>query len=187
MVVVKSDTNTARFISIVKMRKRRKKRRSQPDVELNLAAMLDMAFQLLAFFVLIYKPMPIEGQISLRLPPPQATAVVKDGQQAGEDYNNTNPIQGINTLTISVTANPNTGSIEGLAVGESQVSGLAALNGRLKDVFSDEGNPFDQVIIQVSDSCRYGELMKVIDVCTHQTLSDGSKLSKLSFAGLPDE
>jgi len=28
-------------------------------------------------------------------------------------------------------------------------------------------------------------LMKVIDVCTHQTLPDGKKLSKLSFVELP--
>ena len=62
---------------------------------------------------------------------------------------------------------------------------LAALDGKLKELFRDQGNPFDQVIIQVSDSCRYDELMKVIDVCTHQTLPDGKKLSKLSFVELP--
>ena len=169
------------------MRKRRKKRRTQSDVELNLAAMLDLAFQLLTFFILTYKPLPVEGQISLRLPLPQATAVVEDGQQAGEDYSNINPVQGLNTLTISVFADPKTGSISGLGIGESQVPSLAALDGRLTEVFSDVGNPFDQVIIQVSDSCRYDELMKVIDVCTHQRLPDGRKLSKLSFVGLPDE
>ena len=168
------------------MRKRRKKRRPQSDVELNLAAMLDMAFQLLAFFILTFRPAPIEGQISLRLPLPQATAVVEGGQQAGEDYSNTNPIQGINTLTISVIADPTTGDISGLGIGESQVPSLAALDGRLKEVFADAGNPFDQVILQVSDSCRYDELMKVIDVCTHQMLPGGRKLSKLSFVGLPD-
>ena len=168
------------------MRKRRKKRRPQSDVELNLAAMLDMAFQLLAFFILTFRPAPIEGQISLRLPLPQATAIVEGAQQAGEDYTNTNPIQGINTLTISVIADPKTGDISGLGIGESQVPSLAALDGRLKEVFADAGNPFDQVILQVSDSCRYDELMKVIDVCTHQTLPDGRKLSKLSFVGLPD-
>ncbi len=169
------------------MRKRkRRKRHSQSEVELNLAAMLDLAFQLLAFFILTFRPAPIEGQISLRLPLPQATAVVEDGQQAGEDYNDTNPIQGLNTLTISVIADPKTGNISSLGIGESQVPSLAALDGRLKEVFSDAGNPFDQVILQVSDSCRYDELMKVIDVCTHQRLPDGRKLSKLSFVGLPD-
>ncbi len=35
-----------------------------------MASMLDMAFQLLTFFILTFRPAPIEGQISLRLPPP---------------------------------------------------------------------------------------------------------------------
>ncbi len=47
--------------------------------------MLDMAFQLLAFFVLTFRQAPLEGQISLRLPPPQATVVVKNGEAAGSD------------------------------------------------------------------------------------------------------
>ena len=149
--------------------------------------MLDMAFQLLAFFILTFHTPQLEGQISMRLPPPQAAVVVKNGQQAGSDLNNTNPVQGVNTLTISVFADPNTGSIESLGVGETQVPGVAALAGKLSEVFADPGNPFDQVIVQVSDSCRYEELMKVIDICTHQTLPDGQKLSKLSFVALPSE
>lgn len=164
---------------------RRRRHRNQSEVELNLAAMLDMAFQLLAFFILTFRPPPLEGQIALRLPPPQATVVVKGGEAAGSDVENKNPLQGMNTLTISVSADPKSGSITGLRVGESPVTGIAALDGRLKELFSDQGNPFDQVIIQVSDSCRYEELMKIIDVCTHQTLPSGKKLSKLSFVELP--
>jgi biopolymer transport protein ExbD len=164
---------------------RRKRRRAQAEVELNLAAMLDMAFQLLAFFILTFRQPPLEGQISLRLPPPQATVVAKNAQPAGADLENKNPLQGMNTLTISVSADPKTGAISGLRVGESPVGGIAALDGKLKELFGDQGNPFDQVIIQVSDSCRYEELMKIIDVCTHQTLPNGKKLSKLSFVELP--
>jgi biopolymer transport protein ExbD len=168
------------------MRKRRK-RRSQSEVELNVTAMLDMAFQLLAFFILTFRPAALEGQISMRLPPPQAAVVVKNGQEAGSDLNNPNPVQGVNTLTISVFADPKTGTIQSLGVGESQVPGIAALAGRLSEVFADPGNPFDQVILQVSDSCRYDELMKIIDICTHQSLPGGQKLSKLSFVELPSE
>ncbi len=49
--------------------RRRHFSRGQTEVELNLASMLDMAFQLLAFFVLTFHPSPIEGQLSLHLPP----------------------------------------------------------------------------------------------------------------------
>jgi biopolymer transport protein ExbD len=164
---------------------RRRKRRTSSEVELNLAAMLDMAFQLLAFFVLTFRSPPLEGQISLRLPPPQAVVGAKTGHEAGADLNNKNPLKNISTLTISVFADPRTGAIASLGVGESQVPSLAALEGRLKEVFADQGNPFDQVIIQVSDSCRYDELMKIIDICTRQKLPNGKKLSKLSFVELP--
>ena len=63
--------------------------------------------------------------------------------------------------------------------------GIPALDAKLKEVFADPGNPFDQVIVQVSDDCRYDELMKIVDICTRQTLPDGKKLSKLSFVELP--
>jgi biopolymer transport protein ExbD len=155
-------------------------------VTLNLAAMLDMAFQLLTFFILTFRPAPVEGQISLRLPPPQAAVVVKDGQKAGADLENKNPVQGVNTLTISVFADPQTGEISSLGLGTNNVpGGIHGLDRRLAEVFADPGNPFDQVLIQVTDSCRYDELMKIVDICTHQTLPDGKKLSKLSFVEVP--
>jgi biopolymer transport protein ExbD len=114
--------------------------------------------------------------------------VVKDGQSAGSDASNKNPLQGMNTLTISVSASAATGTITGLRIGESPVTGrdlIATLDGTLQKLLRDQGNPFDQVIIQASESCRYDELMKIIDVCTHQTLADGKKLSKLNFVELP--
>ena len=54
------------------MRGYKKKKRSHGEVELNMAAMLDMAFQLLAFFILTFNPSPVEAEISLRMPPPKA-------------------------------------------------------------------------------------------------------------------
>ena len=62
---------------------------------------------------------------------------------------------------------------------------MAALEGQLKEVFADPGNPFDQVIIQVSEDCRYDELMRIVDICARQTLPDGKKLSHLSFVEVP--
>src|SRR5687767_5269395 len=109
-------------------RHRRRKHRSQGDVELNLAAMLDMAFQLLTFFILTFRPSPVEGQISLRLPPPEAISNVR-GQKAGSDLENKNPLQGLNTLTISVIGTP-TGSIHSMAVDGTAVSNLDVLRSR---------------------------------------------------------
>jgi len=165
---------------------RRRKRREAAEVTLNLAAMLDMAFQLLTFFILTFRPAPVEGQISLRLPPPQSVVVRADGQKAGSDFNNPNPVQGLNTLVISVYAEPQTGMIQTLAVGTTPLQGLTALDKRLREVFSDPGNPFDQVIVQVSEDCRYDQFMKVVDICTRQTLPDGKPLTKFSPILLPN-
>ena len=99
--------------------------------------MLDMAFQLLAFFVLTFRQSPLEGQISLRLPPPQATVVVKNGEAAGADANNKNPLQGMDTLTISVSADPPIRHDQRTPRGQGPGLGLAALDGKLKDLFRD--------------------------------------------------
>jgi biopolymer transport protein ExbD len=167
------------------MSRRKSKRRTDEDVELNLAAMLDMAFQLLTFFILTFKPAPIEGQVSLRLPPPQAIAT-KDpnAAKAGADESNKAPPLGVNTLTISAFAD-NSGRVS-YAVGESQVGSIRALDAKLKTVFADTGNPFDQVI-QATSNLLYEKLMEVVEVCAHQTLPDGKPLSKLSFVEVPVE
>lgn len=161
---------------------RRKKHRSGEDVELNLAAMLDMAFQLLTFFILTFRPAPVEGQISMRLPPPQAIAGGK--VQAGSDTSSTEAPAGVNTLLISVFANPG-GDITGLGVGETPLPGVTALDNKLREIFRDPSNPFDQVIIQVGADLRYEELMRIVEICAAQVLPDGSRLSKLSFVEVP--
>ena len=161
---------------------RRKKRREQGEVELNVAAMLDMAFQLLTFFILTFKPAPVEGQISLKLPPPQPITAGK--MRAGSDTTNTDPAAGVSTLVISVFSDPS-GDIASMAVGDGGVSTLANLELRLQAVFADPGNPFEQVVVQVGSNLRYEALMQVIDVCTRQKLPNGEKLSKLSFVEAP--
>jgi len=166
------------------MSRKRKKHGGGDEVKLNLAAMLDMAFQLLTFFILTFKPPPVEGQVSLKLPPPQIVATVK-GEAAGNNANNTNPLQGVETLTITVTSTPN-GAIDAMAVGEGGVSDLRNLDQRLKAILQDPVKPFEQVIIQVGPQLRYEALMSVIDVCTRQTFSDGKPLTKISFVEIPE-
>jgi biopolymer transport protein ExbD len=171
---------------------RHKRKRIQEDVELNLAAMLDMAFQLLTFFILTFKPAPIEGQVALRLPPPQAImgkVTPPNAKKAGEDPNDQSPVQGVSSLIITTFSTP-AGKLHSLAVGrggegDATVGTVQQLNNKLKEIFSDPGNAFEQVIIQVSGDLHYEELMRVVEVCTHQTLPDGKKLSKLSFVPMP--
>lgn len=154
-------------------------------MELNLAAMLDMAFQLLTFFILTFRPAPVEGQILLRMPPPQPVTALRDAAQAGADETNTNPVEGLNSLVISVIPNA-AGEIGSMAIGEGVVATLAGLNDRLRTILGDQASPFDQVIVQVGSGLRYDALMSVIDICTRQRLPNGEKLTKLSFVELPE-
>lgn len=163
-----------------------RKRRKQNEVELNLAAMLDMAFQLLAFFILTFKPSPVEGQISLHMPPAKPVANVNADTQAGENVTDISPVAGIDTIVISLFSTPS-GDITSMAVGEQNVATQKELDSRLRTIFKDPGSPFDQVIIQVDSALRYEELMQIVDICTRQTLANGQKLSKLSFVELPHE
>lgn len=149
-----------------------------------MAAMLDVAFQLLAFFILTFRPSPIEGQIRLHMPPPRPITTLPDAQEAGEDPDNTNPVQGLNTLVVSVFGAPG-GNISSLSVGETAVSDLNALETRLRSLLSDPGAGFNQVLIQASSELSYQSLMDVVDTCTRQTLPNGEKLTKLGFAELP--
>lgn len=164
---------------------RRKRYRTQSEVELNLAAMLDMAFQLLAFFILTFRPSPLEGQIMLHMPPPRPITTLPNAQAPGSDPNNPNPVQGLNTLVITVLSSPG-GNIGGLSIGEATVPDLNAFASRLKTLLSDPGTGFDQVLIQASSDLRYQSLMDVVDVCTRMTLANGQKLMKLGFAEVPN-
>jgi biopolymer transport protein ExbD len=166
-------------------RRRKHRRRSADGVELNLAAMLDMAFQLLTFFILTFRPAPVEGQISLRMPPAEPVTPVQSAVEAGQNPENTDPVAGLNSLVVSVIPN-DAGGIGSMAIGESPIATLAGLNDRLKTVLSDAASPFDQVVIQVGSGLRYDALMGVVDVCTRQHLPDGQRLTKLSFVELPD-
>jgi biopolymer transport protein ExbD len=50
---------------------RRQPPTEQVDPDLPITPMLDMSFQLLAFFIMTFKPAPTEGQIAMQLPPPE--------------------------------------------------------------------------------------------------------------------
>lgn len=164
--------------------RRRRKRRKLEEVELNLAAMLDMAFQLLTFFILTFRPAPVEGQVLLRMPPPQPVTNVNAGQSPGANEENKNPAEGLSTLVVSAMSD-GVGRLRQMSIGENSTGSLAVLEQRLSAILRDEGAGFDQVIIQVDSRLRYEELMQVVDICTRQTLPNGEKLSKLSFVELP--
>jgi biopolymer transport protein ExbD len=149
-------------------------------VELNLAAMLDMAFQLLTFFILTFKPAPIEGQIDLRLPPAQPMVQAPPRVKPIDPK----PLEQFNLLPIRVRAN-GSGQIGELALGEGPVAGLRQLDQRLKLALGDRHSTFDRIVIEASADLQYQPLMQIMDICAHQTLADGKRLTSVSLAELP--
>jgi biopolymer transport protein ExbD len=160
------------------MRRRHKKEPKQGAVELNLAAMLDMAFQLLTFFILTFRPAPTEGEVALRMPLPQPVAPRGEDPPAGTP----SPVSSSDLSSLVVSVSPNAGGGLGtMAIGETPVGGLASLDRQLRTILSDGSNPFEQVVVQVGSDVRYDALMSVIDICTKQKMSNGKPLTKLSF------
>ena len=161
---------------------RKKRKHKSAAVELNLAALLDMAFQLLTFFILTFKPAPVEGEIALRMP--QAAPPVKQAGKVMGSKTSDDPLKGLDSLTISVMANAQ-GGIGGLAI-EDQSLGIDNLEGRLKALLTDPNSTLKQVVIQAGSGLRYDSLMNVVDKCTKQKLPNGEPLKRLSFVELPD-
>lgn len=171
--------------------RRRHYRRSQGEVELNLASMLDMAFQLLAFFILTFHPSQIEGQLMLHLPPAAPITNVasdkNDTAQAADAGAST-----AKTLEVSVFANPK-GDVSRVQVGlhvaftgQADAVNLRKLEKQLQQMFGFAGTPFEQIVVRVAPTLRYEELMKVIDVCTRQKMLDGQTLRKISFVEMSE-
>jgi biopolymer transport protein ExbD len=164
--------------------RRKKKHRQQGDVELNLAAMLDMAFQLLAFFVLTFQPAPIEGYITLRMPPPQPTTK----QSASSSNSTPSPDVGpaLDSLMVTVTAAPD-GDIGSIRIEEAAPApNLTEFEKSMSGLLSVPGNTVEQVVLQVGGALKYENLVRLLDVCSHIKLADGKTLDKLSIIELPD-
>ena len=164
-----------------KDRRGRKKARGHDDVELNVAAMLDMAFQLLAFFILTFKPSPIESQIMMRLPADKPVT-----QAPGHLVNSADVVDEGLVISISIYSTPE-GEIDKLEVGQRVISAptveelLPAFRTALADIVE---LGCDTVSVRVGEDLRYERLMQIVDICGKQELPSGERLSKVSIVPL---
>jgi biopolymer transport protein ExbD len=169
------------------MRRRKHHRRKSSSVDLNLAAMLDMAFQLLAFFILTFRPAPIEGQLSMHLPPPVPLTSVKSDQAKPIEAGNAEGLEDLERLELYIDSD-STGQVSQIKVGMRPIvdgrldeGGVAALKRHFKEIFEVQEIPFDRIQLIVDDRLHYNELMKIVDICTQQPLPNGEKIQRISF------
>lgn len=154
------------------------KKMKPAEVEVQITPMLDMAFQLLTFFILTYHPSPIEGQFVMNLLP---AAPVIDMNAPPSESNQPQPNDAmptaLRTMTTSLHAGPG-GELGRVNVGDIEVQGMKQLEEKLRDILSDKNLTFDQALIQADPRLRYEELMKVIDIYSKL------KITKISFGEL---
>jgi biopolymer transport protein ExbD len=146
-------------------------------VEIPIAPMLDMAFNLLAFFVMTFNPAPIEVQYTMNLLPGQPQARPDEAPSEDQQATSTELPAALKTLTTNLYADSG-GQLSRVTIGEIEVQGMPQLRQRLKEILSDKTLPFDQALIQFDPDLHYGELMQVIDIF------NGEGITKISFAEL---
>lgn len=127
--------------------------------------MLDMAFQLLAFFIITFKPPTAETHLDLDLP---ATPVALPSASLG----NAPPVPAKNVDTdlendLLVRAEADDlGDLKGLKLGEAPVPDLATLGKRLR-LYTQllEGKPL-RVRLVADDKLRYEPAARIIAMCS---------------------
>jgi biopolymer transport protein ExbD len=159
----------------------KKKKKSHEEIQIPITPMLDMAFQLLTFFVLTYKQMPTEGQFVMNLMPAAPATDLRAKSPTEAEATNPDIPATLKTLPTLLRAGDG-GALGRVTLGEIDVQGMDALKRELKTILEDPTLPFDQALIKVDPDLRYSELMQVIDVFS------ALKVTKISFAELsPDE
>lgn len=161
-------------------RNRSRSSRNQEDVEIPVTPMLDMAFQLLTFFILTYRPMPTEGQFSMTMMP-AAPATDFRAQATAEPLKPDDSLPAALRTLPTVLRAGESGSLGRVTIGETQVRGMAELRRELETILKDPTLPFDQALIKVDPALKYSELMQVIDVFSRLDVT------KIAFAELGPE
>jgi biopolymer transport protein ExbD len=146
--------------------------------EVPVAPMLDMAFQLLTFFVLTYRAAPSEVQFGMQLLPPQpATAITAE---APSDKPPDNLPVSLRTLPTILRAG-NRGVLAQVTIGETSIpTDPKLIEQELDKIFQNPDLPFDQTIIKFDPHLKYSELMRVINAFSNAFVH-AKKEPKISF------
>jgi len=155
------------------------KKMKHEEVEVQITPMLDMAFQLLTFFILTFRPMPTEGQFSMNLLPSAPSIDITQTDQKTDQNDSSDTPAMLRTLTVQLRSNLD-GTLAQMSIGENDFPTLDLLKSRLKEIVADKTLPFDQAVIQSDPGLKYEDLMRVIDVFAGPEVG----ITKLSFSEL---
>jgi biopolymer transport protein ExbD len=156
---------------------RRHKGAGNPEVELPITPMLDMAFQLLFFFVAGYNPRPVEGHMELALPSDKAAVSQKDPL----DIDPTKLVEPKEDIDVSSevmivvrtqhSGDDTVGRISDIRVqqlsdpeGKSLSADLEKLLDYLKELRKGLGDK-EAIKIQGDKNLKWANMVRVMDVC----------------------
>ncbi len=164
----------------------RRKTEAGPEPTLPVTPMLDMAFQLLAFFVMTYHPSDLEGQMDLSLP---SEAITKAEKKEDIDPNvkpDPKPLELPANLTVLVRTQQdgfNNGRISALTLqdesGPQPVDNLDKLKDELKKRRETVENK-ENIKIQADGKLKWESVIQVMDVCQQ------AGFKNISFVPPPD-
>jgi biopolymer transport protein ExbD len=138
------------------------------DVQLPITPMLDMSFQLLAFFIMTFKAAnAYEGQLDLHLPR-TGVAAAKSADQVNLNENSDLDLDAGGDVAVVVTANAD-GTVESLTVREkanaTPVADAKALRAALAKVHGELGGGRGNIKIESDARLKYAKLVEVMDAC----------------------
>ncbi len=161
------------------MRRRKRPHDPVPEVDLPITPMLDLAFQVLLFFILTYHPSQVEVQMDMSLPD-LAQAQAASPKDAKPDKSATGELELPAEITVVVKTphdGKNDGILSQITVQERQGSHeivkpaggdrdwLAGLRDYLARVRPGLANQSD-VRLQAEGMLKYSKVMEVMDACT---------------------
>jgi biopolymer transport protein ExbD len=142
-------------------RKNRRASDAPVDTELPITPMLDMTFQLMAFFIMTFKPQDTEGQLPILLP--------KDDASKNSVASPEIPPDEVDDYKLGVYSTSGRVDSLTLKVGASQeaFSGPTMFE-TLRQKLSAFKKPTDRpakITIESTDQLRYAELIRMMDEC----------------------
>ena len=160
-----ADARPAAISSESATRSRRYRPGPPDEVAFPVTPMLDMAFQLLAFFIITFKPPSTETHLDLNLP---ATPVALPSASLGNAQ--PTPARNVDTdlendLLVRAEAD-DLGDLKVLKLGEARVPDLATLGKRLH-LYTQllDGKPL-RVRLVADDNLRYEPAARIIAICS---------------------
>lgn len=174
------------------MRKRRHDSPPSPGVDIPITPMLDLAFQVLLFFIFTYHPSQLEVQLDLALPEDaEAMAMAKDKSKA--DPNQSSDFELPAEVTVVLRARNDEGQAGQLSqITVQEIQGNhdlvrpskredypVALRAYLKKIRDGLKNSKD-IKIQAETTLKYRVVIDIMDMCTQ------AGFTNIGFARPPD-